>query len=273
MYLFRPVEGVSGEDEKLRTQASGSTYAGYFSAAIEGDRVVLGYSYHEQQEPQVPGGSTSLSGAVLLFESSGSSWSLERTIDYPGESFSAWFGSSVSLSNDRLLVGAPKDKVLMTNGDAVGSGSVFWFALGTPRELFDGWAAANGLGGSDALPLATPFGRANLLHYAFATRESGWDPDYRSRAEEPDQPFEVGFEVDPESGETTNRMVYFTRRNAGLVYTPQYCFDLVAGNWQPFTDEGVISYHDFNFNRHEHVQTFSDDVASAFGRVKVELAE
>jgi hypothetical protein len=69
------------------------------SVAVSGNTIAVG----NPQDPTGPG-----SGAVSIFTNNGTSWNLQAKVTAPAGTFQAFFGDSVALEGDTLLVGAPQ---------------------------------------------------------------------------------------------------------------------------------------------------------------------
>jgi len=86
------------------------------SVNIDGTRAVIGASMNDDQAQNA--------GSAYIFDYSNGSWSLTTQLHANDASESDWFGSSVSLSGDKLIVGAPGENTEGTN-----AGSVYIFDL------------------------------------------------------------------------------------------------------------------------------------------------
>jgi len=111
-YVFESIAGVWGPNETAKLTASDGSHIDFFgvSVSVSGDRVVVGAL--EEAYPLLPKGN----GAAYVFEKPGSEWvddteTLKLTA-YGGEPHD-YFGYSVDIYGDDIIVGAPFDDDLM----------------------------------------------------------------------------------------------------------------------------------------------------------------
>ena len=98
VWVFRRVGGVTFEEANLAEPGGSSSHQFGASVAVVGGRVAVG-------APTADVAGTD-SGAIYVFERGSGDWVAAR-IDPPGLAAGDRFGSSVALSGDRLLAGAP----------------------------------------------------------------------------------------------------------------------------------------------------------------------
>ncbi len=117
-----------------------------YALDIEGDTIVVGARYEESNTTSIIHGSDlsdandlgTLNGAAYVFTRSGSTWSLEAYLKAPNGNEEHLFGSSVAISGDTIVVGAPDEMSETTSiihgsdlsatnndGDQIGAAYVF----------------------------------------------------------------------------------------------------------------------------------------------------
>ena len=112
VYIFRRSGATWTLEQEISDEFSGFTsllQSDFFgsSVSLDGDRLVVG-------TPEDDGFSGSNTGAVYIFKRTGTTWTLEQEISDESSGFTSllqsdFFGSSVSLDGDRLVVGTPED--------------------------------------------------------------------------------------------------------------------------------------------------------------------
>ena len=105
--------------------AETNDYFGY-SVAISGDTIVVGALGESSNQTTITNGSTasannsaSFSGAAYVFVRSGSSWSQQAYLKAPNARASYFFGASMAISGDTIVVGAyyeDSNQTTITNG-------------------------------------------------------------------------------------------------------------------------------------------------------------
>jgi hypothetical protein len=117
-YIFKRDGSSWIEEAKLIAgDAADYDYFGY-SVSISGDYAIVGASGHDEGGY----GGYSDSGAAYIFKRDGSSWIEEVKLIPADTEASDYFGSSVALSGDHAIVGAPGD-----DSGGYGSGSAYIF--------------------------------------------------------------------------------------------------------------------------------------------------
>ena len=92
-----------------------------YSVAIEGDTLVVGAPRHDE-------GETTDSGAAYVFRRNAETWSQDSMkLTLSGLSARAYFGSSVALSGNTMVVGAPNNDLLDDGKELLDAGSAFIF--------------------------------------------------------------------------------------------------------------------------------------------------
>ena len=125
-YVFLREADTWSEQTKLL--ASDGTAADFFgtSVALYGQRAVVGAPREGTQGNNA--------GAAYVFVRTGPNWSEQTKLLASDGSANAWFGDSVAVSEDTILVGASSE-----DSAAVNAGAVYFYNLGlTPLELCDG---------------------------------------------------------------------------------------------------------------------------------------
>lgn len=122
VYVFeRDGFGWSQTAKLVASDADGSDYFG-IDVAIDGDRVVIG-SYYDDDPSE--------SGAAYVFERNAGTWSETAKLRAPTPADRAFFGSSVAIDGDRIVVGAPYETIA---AESQGAAYVFEY-------LGPGWSA------------------------------------------------------------------------------------------------------------------------------------
>lgn len=144
VYVFKRNAGVWSQQAYLKTPNPDAGDQFGISVAISGSTIAVGSIYESSNQITITNGSTASgnnstpqSGAVYVFKRSGANWAQEAYIKAPNAEANDHFGASISLSGDRLAVGAPQEdsnQVTITNGftasadnSATDSGAVYVF--------------------------------------------------------------------------------------------------------------------------------------------------
>ena len=115
-YVFTRSGTTWSEQQKLTaSDATDGAWFGY-SVGTSGDTVVIGAPYEDNS-----GGTTA--GSAYVFVRQGTSWSEQQKLTASDASSDDVFGTSVSLSGDTVIVGAPTDD----NGGGPNGGSAYLF--------------------------------------------------------------------------------------------------------------------------------------------------
>ena len=140
------------------------------SVAISGDSVVVGARFDDD------GGTDS--GSAYLFTRSGTSWSQQDKLTAGDAAVDDYFGSSVAISGDSVVIGAH-----LNDDDGINSGSVYIyrFAVSGERELlvFDSFGAQL-LDSSSATPFAGQLLETSLAYIFRLTNAGELDLDLQS---------------------------------------------------------------------------------------------
>lgn len=130
VYVFELSGGSWSETAKL--VAADSEQGGQFGASVwqQGDRLVVGSPGKDVVEDAA--------GAVYVFEQVGGAWTQAAKLTASDPGWNEQFGASVSMDEDRLLIGAPED---FDSGKGLGAAYLFQYAGG-------GWTQTAKLRGS-----------------------------------------------------------------------------------------------------------------------------
>ncbi len=197
---------------------------------------------------------------------------------------SDYFGNSVAISADRMVVGAYfEDSISPINGYEgdrsenleanVGAAYVFGESLPLPpQEAFAKAAAAAGWTGPDSAATATPLGDGipNLLKYASnlnlgyrdgRTLNYFWEHAGLPRVRPVTNGSATAFQVE-----------YLRRRRSGLIYTPKLSNSLLPGSFVPLTGTPAVTPINDEWER-VVIQEASDSLTSPtkFAIVEVSL--
>lgn len=123
VYVY--VNDVNGWSEQQKLTASDGGAGDQFgtSVAIDGDLIVVGARFWED------GSSGDNAGAAYVFSRSGSTWSEDQILEASDQAANDWFGRSVDIDGERIVVGAHEHDVSSTS-DA-GQAYVFDYNSGT----------------------------------------------------------------------------------------------------------------------------------------------
>ncbi len=109
-----------------------------YSVAISGDSIVVGAHQEDSNQTTITNGSSAssdnsvaLAGAAYAFVRSGSSWSQQAYLKAPNAGASDFFGASVAISGDTIVVGAYQEdsnQTTITNGSTASSDNFAFIA-------------------------------------------------------------------------------------------------------------------------------------------------
>jgi len=109
-YVFVRSGSTWTQQAYLKADNSGANDAFGTSVAVSGDTVVIGAPYEDSQATTVNGDGTdnsaSASGAAYVFTRSGSTWTQQAYLKADNAGASDWFGISVAVSGDTIVIGA-----------------------------------------------------------------------------------------------------------------------------------------------------------------------
>ncbi len=95
-------------DRETKSSAARSTNDNFgYTVAISGDYAVVGANLEDENAS----GSNTLSaaGSIFVFVRSGGNWSLQQKLVANDRAAGDWFGSSVAISGDYIIVGAQQE--------------------------------------------------------------------------------------------------------------------------------------------------------------------
>ena len=159
-YVFRRSGDTFVEEAKLLASDGGAGDRFGESLALEGDLILVGAS-HAPDLPLTPGGPFH-QGAAYVYAHDGTDWSQEAVLVPSETSSGAAFGTSVDLSGERAIVGAPGAEI-----DGVDVGAAYLFERSGGR-----WLQVQRLVASDATPFGL-LGKAVVLEDSRALVASG----------------------------------------------------------------------------------------------------
>jgi hypothetical protein len=130
------------------------------SVAIDGDTIIVGAENEDGSAPGVDGdqadNGTASAGAVYVFTRSGSTWSQEAYLKSSNPGSGDWFGISVDISGDSIVVGASNEDSSATGVDgdqqsdtAVGSGAAYVFVRSASTWSQQAYLKASNTGAGD----------------------------------------------------------------------------------------------------------------------------
>jgi hypothetical protein len=132
VYVYTRSGSVWTEQTQLTAGDADTSDAFGFSVDLEGDTAAIG-AYFEN----------STRGAVYVFTGSGATWTEQDKLVPTDSALSQQFGSSVILSGDRLIAGAPGDAEIATNAGAAYIFERTGGAWSQTEKLLDPTGAAN----------------------------------------------------------------------------------------------------------------------------------
>lgn len=149
-FFFEPAGDTWHQTQRLVRPVETANQAFGVSLALSGDRAVVGAPY-----ANVSG--VSSAGAALTYRRNGSVWSLDTELRALTPGASEYFGYSVALVRERLVVGIPRGNV--AGGSAQGAAEVFIdeFGLWLPSERLAASAPSQNARFGDAVALANDF--------------------------------------------------------------------------------------------------------------------
>jgi CSLREA domain-containing protein len=144
-YVFVRSGATWSQQAYLKASNTGASDGFGWSVAVAGDTVVVGALYEDSNATGVNGDQTNNSstdsGAAYAFVRSGTTWSQQAYLKASNTGADDWFGTSVAVAGDTVVVGANLEASNATgvNGDqtnnsAGASGAVYVF-LSTPPTL------------------------------------------------------------------------------------------------------------------------------------------
>ncbi len=140
-YVFTRSGSTWSQQAYLKASNTGSPDNFGISVAISGDTVVVGAYLEDSSAPGIdstPNESATDAGAAYVFTRSGSTWSQQAYLKASNTGAYDYFGTSVAISGDTVVVGAPDEDSSATGVDgdqslnnASASGAAYLFTLPT----------------------------------------------------------------------------------------------------------------------------------------------
>jgi hypothetical protein len=131
-YIFELIGGTWTQTEKIVASDRGTNDQFGYSVSISGDKAIIG-AYREDED--AAGINTaSEAGAAYIFELSGGSWTQTEKIVASDRAADDYFGSSVSISGDKAIVGAygeDEDAAGINTASYAGSAYIFELSGGS----------------------------------------------------------------------------------------------------------------------------------------------
>jgi uncharacterized repeat protein (TIGR01451 family) len=184
-YVFVRSAGVWSPQQKLMASdgAAGDEFG--FSVAVSGDTVVVG-AYLDD-------GTGADQGSAYVFVRAGRDWSEQRKLTASDSAPGDWFGRSVAISGETVLVGAPRDTV----GSNPAQGSAYAFVragtswsqqqklTATSGAINDSFGASVALSGDTAL-VGAPYKLSYMgVAYVFVRSGAVWSQQQTLTASDP----------------------------------------------------------------------------------------
>ncbi|MBL8897968.1 MAG: VCBS repeat-containing protein, partial [Planctomycetes bacterium] len=236
VYFFERVGGVWTEQRKI----AGPSGGGFGSAvALEGDTAAVGAfsaSYAAAQG----------AGQVQVLMNSGGTWSVQEVLHSPNPQVYGYFGRSLALAGDRLIVGAvAEDHSGFTDTGAVYAYHRSGGNSGTPQLLlFSDIQGAANFGHSVALHGDTLIGGAigalgsRGACYAFRETAGSWSEVELLFASDGLDPDQLGWSLGYD-GTTVVSGAVSDGHGAGYLYGSAYVFEVASGSGGPSAPRDV----------------------------------
>ncbi|MEQ9095266.1 MAG: FG-GAP repeat protein [Phycisphaerales bacterium] len=185
VFVYRLSDGSWAESARIEPPAEALEFG--TEVAVDNGQLLVSENYNDRLG-RLP--------RVLAYEARGSNWELRDIVSRPDDvSENSWFGIALSLSNERLVVGAPFDRAERTNG---GSVHVYRRSVDGTYELEQSLRvdAAERIGRSISIsgsrllagaPLATRDFEFQGVVYEYEFDGSQWVQSAEIRSNEPDQ--------------------------------------------------------------------------------------
>ncbi|MBK9385665.1 MAG: VCBS repeat-containing protein [Planctomycetes bacterium] len=233
VYFFERVGGVWTEQQKI----AGSNVGSFGSAvALEGDTAAVGGHLANHGGTQ----GAQAAGEVQVLVRSGGTWSVQEVLYSPNGQAYGYYGYSLALAGDRLIVGA----VAEDHSGFTDSGAVYAYhrsggSSGTPQLLLssDIQGAAN-FGHSVALHGDTLVGGAigalgsRGSCYVFRETAGSWSEVERLVASDEVDPNQLGWSLGYD-GTTVVSGATSDGHGAGSLYGSAYVFEVASGSGGP----------------------------------------
>lgn len=199
-YVFVRSGSVWREQGRIEANDAGAADYFGFSVSVDGDTAAVGAPYWDFAGDQNQ-------GAVYVFTRTGAVWTQQQKITSPESPLSTWFGSSVSVSGESLLIGSPLDYI--SNRANQGSAYVYTRTSGTwsqqARLIAANGAEGDRLGTSVSIDADTAVigaprrdigdGQDEGAVYVFKRNGSFWSPQAYLISDDPNNNDWFGFSV------------------------------------------------------------------------------
>ncbi len=124
-----------------------------YSVAIDGETIVVGASGEASTNSTESDNTAAQAGAAYVFTRSGSQWSQDRYLKASNPNKADFFGISVGISGESIVVGATgessSDAANQSNNTAASSGAAYVFRLVNDTWSQDGYLKASNIGAAD----------------------------------------------------------------------------------------------------------------------------
>jgi len=197
VHVFRKSAGMWVQEAYVKASNTDASDSFGNAVALDGERLVVGASGEDSSATGIDGdeqdNSASLAGAVYVFTRQGTSWSQEAYIKASNAGFEDHFGVTVSLSGERLVVGAPFEDSDATgvNGSEgnhtffQGSGAAYLFDVSGGSWVQEAYVKASNTGEGDKFGASVGVSGASLACGAWnddsnATGVNGFEGNHLS---------------------------------------------------------------------------------------------
>jgi MYXO-CTERM domain-containing protein len=181
-YIFALAQDNSWPQQAKLTASDGNILDGFGSSvSVSGNTAIVGAPYHQV-------GGKAHAGAAYVFVQNGTTWTPQAELTAADEMAGDWFGSSVSMSGDYAVIGAPNHAV----GNVSGAGTAYVFVRnGTmwsqqaeltaiDASTSDAFGSSVSLAGSNAIVGAFRHAVGNSQYvgaaYVFVQNSGSWTP-------------------------------------------------------------------------------------------------
>ncbi|MGL4402057.1 MAG: choice-of-anchor D domain-containing protein, partial [Luteolibacter sp.] len=174
-YVF--VRNGTTWSQQAYLKASNTGVSDYFgsSVAVDGDTVVVG-AFGERSSTSgvnsTPNENAAFAGAAYVFARSGSTWSQQAYLKASNPERDDYFGNSVAVSGDTLVVGAPYSNGTPPNNFVSNSGSVFVFVRNSGAWSLQTLLRASNAGPDDVFGSSVALSGNTVVVGAFAEDSS-----------------------------------------------------------------------------------------------------
>ncbi|NBW80128.1 hypothetical protein EBR21_00085 [bacterium] len=204
-FVYRRV-GSNWSQEAYIKAANGDANDSFGNAvSISGDTIAIGAMHESSAESVITNGSSasssngaSDSGAVYVYRRSGSNWSQEAFIKPSNSDADDWFGQSVALSGETLVVGSPSEdssqnnvsngQPASTNNSSTNSGAAYVFRRNGSKWTEEAYLKATNAAANDefgrsvsisgeTIVVGTPVRAGTGAAYIFGRSGNSWSQE------------------------------------------------------------------------------------------------